>query len=211
MSFVKVLGFIGVNNKTKEWSQFYDYDHTEYMPLPTSRSVKLVNGTYELFHILRQPNEGILRQICWQFHGVLATLFNSPLCEWDDDDDKICSFSCWKEKSKLPLCPIEKALGSFYVFPYVPDPNIDDLIVADSFYSSDFEATLFWCIVHPDERERMERILAGTDNPIHDLVHELRYNPNITTQLGGERREAKEDLEQGGEGVGANKKHKKDE
>ncbi len=36
-----------------------------------------------------------------------------------------------------------------------------------------------WYVVHPDERERMERILAGTDNPLYDLVHELRYNPAV--------------------------------
>lgn len=34
-----------------------------------------------------------------------------------------------------------------------------------------------WCLVHPDERVRMERYLSGTDNPIHDLVHELRFHP----------------------------------
>lgn len=33
-----------------------------------------------------------------------------------------------------------------------------------------------YCL-HPDEREHMERFLAGTDNPIYDLVHELRFNP----------------------------------
>lgn len=36
-----------------------------------------------------------------------------------------------------------------------------------------------WCVVHPDERERMERYLSGTHNPLHDLVHELRYNPRV--------------------------------
>lgn len=206
MSFVKVLGFIGVNHKEEQWSQFYDYDHTEYMPLPASRSVKLVKETNQLFYILCQPTEKILRKICWEFHGVLANLFTSTACEWKSGKKEMCSFCSWKYESKLPPCPIAEALGSFYVFPYVPDPNIDRVTVSDPFWVGDFEATLFWCIVHPDERERMERILGGTDNPIYDLVHELRYNPNITNQLGGERREAKEDLERGGQ-----KKHKKDE
>ncbi len=49
-----------------------------------------------------------------------------------------------------------------------------------------------WFVVHPDERARMERILAGTDNPIHDLVHELRYNPRLA--LGAEVAEARDDF-----------------
>jgi hypothetical protein len=34
-------------------------------------------------------------------------------------------------------------------------------------------------IVHPDEKEHMERFISGTDDPLYDLVHELRYNPNL--------------------------------
>ncbi len=36
-----------------------------------------------------------------------------------------------------------------------------------------------WLIVHPDERPRMQRIVNGTDNPIIDLLHELRFNMAI--------------------------------
>lgn len=43
-------------------------------------------------------------------------------------------------------------------------------------------------VVDPCEKEHMERFLAGTDDPLYDLVHELRYNPNI--RLGEEVREA---------------------
>lgn len=43
-------------------------------------------------------------------------------------------------------------------------------------------------IVHPCEYERMERFLAGTEDPMYDLVHELRYNPNI--KLSSEIQEA---------------------
>jgi hypothetical protein len=31
--------------------------------------------------------------------------------------------------------------------------------------------------LHPCEHEHMERFLAGTDDPLYDFVHELRYNP----------------------------------
>lgn len=78
------------------------------------------------------------------------------------------------------------------------------LNVAGPYYIIIYEATqkldgvdaLYWCVVHPDEHERMERILNGTDNPLYDLVHELRYNPNMPTHLGVERKEAQEDFEQ---------------
>ncbi len=30
-------------------------------------------------------------------------------------------------------------------------------------------------ILHPDERDHMERYLAGTDDPMYDFIHELRY------------------------------------
>lgn len=33
-------------------------------------------------------------------------------------------------------------------------------------------------IVHPSENEHMERYLAGTDDPMYDFVHELRYHPD---------------------------------
>ena len=35
-------------------------------------------------------------------------------------------------------------------------------------------------LIHPDEKEHMERYLAGTDDPMYDLVHELRYNPQFS-------------------------------
>jgi hypothetical protein len=34
-------------------------------------------------------------------------------------------------------------------------------------------------VVDPSENEHMERFLAGTDDPLYDLVHELRYNPHF--------------------------------
>ena len=32
-------------------------------------------------------------------------------------------------------------------------------------------------ILHPSEHEHIERCLAGTDDPMYDFVHELRFNP----------------------------------
>ncbi len=41
---------------------------------------------------------------------------------------------------------------------------------------------------HPSERDRMERFLAGTLDPMHDLVHELRL------QIGKDAQDAKNDF-----------------
>lgn len=45
-----------------------------------------------------------------------------------------------------------------------------------------------WVIIHPSERDRMERFLAGTLDPMHDLVHELRL------QIGKDVQNAKNDF-----------------
>jgi hypothetical protein len=34
-------------------------------------------------------------------------------------------------------------------------------------------------MVHPEESERMQRIVAGTDNPMWDYVFQLQFNPDI--------------------------------
>jgi hypothetical protein len=48
--------------------------------------------------------------------------------------------------------------------------------------------TIQWVLIHPDERVRMERFLAGTLDPMHDLVHELRI------QIGKDVQDAKNDF-----------------
>ena len=52
--------------------------------------------------------------------------------------------------------------------------------------------TTQWVFIHPSERDRMERFLAGTLDPMHDLVHELRYNPAF--QIGKDVQDAKNDF-----------------
>jgi hypothetical protein len=37
-------------------------------------------------------------------------------------------------------------------------------------------------LVHPDERQHMQRFLAGTDESVHDLIQELRYHPAFGSQ-----------------------------
>lgn len=40
--------------------------------------------------------------------------------------------------------------------------------------------TVFY-MIHPDEREHMERFLAGTDDALYDYVEHLKYNPKNGT------------------------------
>jgi len=49
-------------------------------------------------------------------------------------------------------------------------------------------------IVHPNERDRMERILGGTYGPMHDLVHHLQFSPELplATQGAKARYEARQ-------------------
>lgn len=54
-------------------------------------------------------------------------------------------------------------------------------------------------LVAAKENGRMARYLAGTDNPIHDLLEELRYNP--LTMMGAAVKEAKANFERLAEGL----------
>jgi hypothetical protein len=45
-------------------------------------------------------------------------------------------------------------------------------------------------IVHPSEREHMERFLAGTDNPVSELVHYIKYDPIFREEVSKERQDA---------------------
>lgn len=49
-------------------------------------------------------------------------------------------------------------------------------------------------LVEFSEYEKLERILEGTDNPMYDFVHELRYNPN-SFMKGRELQEAENDFD----------------
>lgn len=125
-----------------------------------------------------------------------------------DDIDRLADLhTCLSHVSKKVQCLHEGVECTFYgIEKNIPCPFVQHLMPLYLFATKpkeheDFSTTdlpcACWYIVHPDERERMERILNGTDNPLCDLVHEPRYNPNISSKLGhGEREEAQEDFEQ---------------
>jgi hypothetical protein len=48
---------------------------------------------------------------------------------------------------------------------------------------------LNYYIVHPDEREHMERFLAGTDDALYDYVHHLKYDPLHGTEVQAAKQE----------------------
>ena len=59
----------------------------------------------------------------------------------------------------------------------------------DDYYQTTAPIMLY--IVHPDEREHMERFLAGTDDALYDYVHHLKYDPLHGTEV----KAAKEEYE----------------
>jgi hypothetical protein len=103
-----------------------------------------------------------------------------PKREWPPSG--VCKFYLGPE-DEYPTCPLLEQYMPMYLFATAPDLSDEDIHVV-------------WWIVHPDERERMQRILNGTDNPLYDLVHELRYNPNMPSCLSTDRQEAEERFEQ---------------
>jgi len=112
--------------------------------------------------------------------GITCPFGTPTLEQWNNPDYKHCAFFGDYVQDSCVYT------GPFYVFPTVVN-ELDD---------EKDKTSVVWCIVHPEESERMERILAGTDNPLYDLVHELRYNPNISSKLGAEREDAQQDFNQ---------------
>jgi hypothetical protein len=67
-------------------------------------------------------------------------------------------------------------------------PNKERAICLDKLGLYVINAKVGNFVVDPCEKEHMQRFLAGTDDPLYDLVHELRYNPRI--RLGEDVQEA---------------------
>jgi len=63
-----------------------------------------------------------------------------------------------------------------YLFP------LYEITVADKLFRHGGEKCMRF-IVHPSEKERMERIQEGTNNPMWDLVQVLRYTPGFGTDF----------------------------
>lgn len=204
---VRFIGYFFQNPKTGEEPlklHFRDTNGIEaYAQLPISATI------YKLEHI---DDLGWLDQIMgtwgdldlnlsalrW-FHVKCPYVKEDCKCPWPepvgpqsfenkDEKDLPCSFFYLSEDAKeinaKRPCPYIASHFPLYIFPAEPP------------ITNTHNTHLYWYCVHPDENERMERILNGTDNPLYDLVHELRYNHAITAGLSAERKEAQERFEE---------------
>lgn len=185
MSFVKILGYLVKKDRHIDACYFMD-NYVTYKPIETSYPV-YVCATFDT--VLEAT--GTMDEL--EDLPVTAGLFHSRLKELNESlgTSDCCSQICslLSNDGDNPVCVLKETYGPFYVFPYTPKKTIDCAYEVS-------QEKIYWCIAHPDEKERMERILNGTNNPLYDLVHELRYNPAIPARLSVERREAKEDFEQ---------------
>jgi hypothetical protein len=190
---IKLLGSFVEDNDDLLLSFINYTGFTKYYPLDTSLPVYVCKDVQTMFdalhHSCYDENEIGCRIFLDESHNELESLDDTlPKCENFKFPEKegekmhVCSFC----RQDAESCPLEKAYGPFYLFPYIAKKIID----------VQPKGHVYWCIAHPDERQRIERILNGTDNPIYDLVHELRYNPSMPMHLGVERSAAKEDFEQ---------------
>lgn len=82
---------------------------------------------------------------------------------------------------------ISKTAADFFPLYFMLTDNVLG-VYPQQIDESTYKGTI-WCLIHPAERDRMERHLTGTVNPIHDLVHEMRYNPALA--VGAEVQTAK--------------------
>lgn len=103
------------------------------------------------------------------------------------------AYTCDFTKAGAPMCTCDLAI--FPVYEVTVRNHKMEICQRDG--KSIHPLTMSY-IVHPDEREHMERYLAGTDDPISDLVHEFRFNPMFRGQMSAEQLYAKEDLASGG-------------
>lgn len=173
MSFVKIFGYIACN-KEGVCSQFYDkgfdsYSPNMFVPLNPSLPIHHCTTTRKLFTILQDPDDHVLYAACVGIHDTLLKLYPKIIChhgfttnyESIEKGEDTCSFFEW-ELNKVP-CPLAEKFSSFYVIPYVPTPLIDFTHVYSP-NNGHFEATLFWCIIHPDENIRIEKMLDTKNN-----------------------------------------------
>lgn len=193
MKYVRVLGCF-IQNKDDEYvykinEEFTRFFTKTWIPLNESCPIYSFDNSYEVDDIMHAADfpdyigeDEVTYRIASSLHQCLELLSQEVICGKLPPEAKEGEDFCSMLRDGLKICPFAAHYGPFYMFPYKPKKKAN---------AHQDETELWWCIVHPDERDRMERILGGTDNPLHDLVHELRYNPNISF----EREEAKRDFE----------------
>lgn len=202
--WLRILGYCGKKDESQQVTPIWFNDQSKtrrYVPLTSQGSshVHVIQDLHQLIWIDHfdvamdaQWYDNIFRLFC-DIHAVLDSLGETCATgtptekQWREVEKPWCTFFCESDiYDDAPPCPHLEHHGPFYLFAGIP-PTTE--------YAP---YTNYWYIVHPDEKERMERILNGTDNPLYDLVHELRYNPVISPAFNRERQECQQDLESGG-------------
>jgi hypothetical protein len=124
-----------------------------FIPLSKVSHIRRVDDKDQLVQF--QTMRRVTSSTHWLQTIVNLVLLNLPKDEHDDESN---------------------AFPSYFVY-------LEDINIATPSEFTETEANEqkrgVWCLLHPCERERMERHLSGTDSPIYDLVHELRYNPHV--------------------------------
>ena len=70
------------------------------------------------------------------------------------------------------------------------------LIYTDGVPLGAFQTERYHRVVLAEENnERIERLMAGTAHPVWDLVTELRYNPDVGSQVPAARKRFRENVE----------------
>jgi hypothetical protein len=98
---------------------------------------------------------------CHEYYIPLSTAATIRKCHSGGDLSYYCKFS-------------DASAAAFTVFPLyvmrIANAEVELIITHD-------RVRALYAVIHPSQNERMERYLSGNDNPIRDLVTELRYNP----------------------------------
>lgn len=95
---------------------------------------------------------------------------------------RVVDAAMWTPLVPEDLPPYEEGVARYVLL--INDP----LLISGLFKWPPRNTQSLKALVSVNEHERMERIVAGTDHPLHDLLHVLRYNPTIA--LGKDLRQA---------------------
>lgn len=192
-TWVRTIGFVRKTKRTEK----YDFCGNEcYVALSVAVSIIKCGDLQDIVGSSSTNLTFDAFPIGAEIHAVLNALSNDCKCdamkgmtgmEWSNESALSCAMLPYDYK-RVRACDLHTKYAPYYFVRIRIEDN-------DHYYSKQGE--FVWYLIHPDERERMERILNGTDNPLYDLVHQLMYNPDVLpAEMIRSRREAKEHFEE---------------
>lgn len=171
-TWVRTVGFVRNEPDTDNYGFIED---NCYVPLSTATSIVRCYDIDDLVSSSTEDMDDFKTDIRSEIHAALNGFCVTCKCE---ETDCIMAEFCALRAKYAP-----------YYFARVKCKDDDHPWIEKGKFA--------WYLIHPDERERMERILNGTDNPLYDLVHQLMYNPDVLpAEMIRSRREAKEHFEE---------------